>query len=69
MQTFTNTLASCLKRPNLIPVPEIMLKILIGDGAKMVLEGQKVVNTKIKNSFFRFDYPLLEGALFALTKK
>ena len=69
MQTFTNTLASCLKSPNLIPVPEIMLKILIGDGAKMVLEGQKVVNTKIKNSFFRFDYPLLEGALFALTKK
>ena len=66
MKDFSQTLGKCLKRPNLLPVPAAVLKILLGDGAKVVLEGQKVISTKLKN--FNFKYPLLEKAIFASTK-
>ncbi len=66
MKDFAQILGKCLKRPNLLPVPAAVLKILLGDGAKVVLEGQKVISTKLKN--FNFKYPLLEKAIFASTK-
>jgi len=66
MKDFSQTLGKCLKRPNLLPVPGAVLKILLGDGAKVVLEGQKVISTKLKN--FSFKYPLLEKAIYASTK-
>ena len=43
-----------------------VLKILLGDGAKVVLEGQKVISSKLKN--YNFKYPLLEKAIYASTK-
>ena len=61
MRDFSQTLGKCLKRPNLLPVPGAVLKLLLGDGAKVVLEGQKVISTKLKN--FNFKYPLLENCL------
>jgi hypothetical protein len=66
MKDFSQTLGKCLNRPNLLPVPGAVLKILLGDGAKVVLEGQKVISTKLKN--FNFKYPLLETAIYASTK-
>ena len=66
MKDFSQTLGKCLNRPNLLPVPGSVLKILLGDGAKVVLEGQKVISTKLKN--FQFKYPHLEKAIYASTK-
>ena len=66
MKDFSQTLGKCLNRPNLLPVPGAVLKVLLGDGAKVVLEGQKVISTKLKN--FNFKYPLVEKAIFASTK-
>jgi len=66
MKDFSKTLGKCLNRPNLLPVPGPVLKILLGDGAKVVLEGQKVISNKLKN--FKFKYPLLETAIYASTK-
>ncbi len=66
MKDFSQTLGKCLNRPNLLPVPGSVLKILLGDGAKVVLEGQKVISSKLKN--FKFKYPLLEKAIYASTK-
>ncbi len=66
MKDFSQILGKCLNRPNLLPVPGAVLKILLGDGAKVVLEGQKVISTKLKN--FNFKYPLLEKAIYASTK-
>ena len=67
MKDFSQTLGKCLNRPNLLPVPGTVLKILLGDGAKVVLEGQKVISLKLKN--YKFKYPLLEQAIYASTKK
>ena len=66
MNDFSKTLGKCLKRPNLLPVPSTVLKVLLGDGAKVVLEGQKVISTKMKN--YKFKYPFLEKAIYASTK-
>ena len=43
------------------PVPGTVLKILLGDGAKVVLEGQKVISSKLKN--FNFDYIVLSPGI------
>lgn len=69
MKEFSRILAQSLNRPNLLPVPGVTLKMLLGDGAKLVLEGQKVYSTKIKNNFYKFRYPQLQNAIFSLTKK
>ena len=66
MKDFSKTLGKCLNRPNLLPVPSTLLKVLLGDGAKVVLEGQKVISIKLKN--YKFKYPLLEKAINASTR-
>ena len=68
MKEFSSTLAKCLQRPNLLPVPGATLKLILGDGAKLLLEGQKIKSIKL-NNFFKFKYPLLQEALSSLTKK
>ena len=65
MKDFSNTLGKCLNRPNLLPVPGSILKLLLGDGATLVLEGQKVISKKL--NFYKFKYPLLEKAIYAST--
>ena len=68
MKDFSKTLGRCLNRPNLLPVPKRILKLLLGDGAKVVLEGQKVISIKLKEKIYKFKYPLLEKAIYASTK-
>ncbi len=67
MKEFSSMLAKCLRRPNLLPVPGATLKLVLGDGAKLLLEGQKIKSIKL-NNFFKFKYPLLEEAISSLTK-
>ena len=68
MKNFSKTLGRCLKRPDLLPVPGSILKLLLGDGAKLVLEGQKVISIKLQEKVYKFKYPLLEKAIYASTK-
>ena len=68
MKYFSKTLGKCLKRPDLLPVPGTILKLLLGDGAKLVLEGQKVISIKLQEKVYKFKYPLLEKAIYASTK-
>ena len=68
MKEFSSTLAKCLNRPNLLPVPGATLKLILGDGAKLLIEGQQIKSIKL-NNFFKFKYPLLQEAISSLTKK
>ena len=65
MIDFTKTLATVLGRPNLLAVPAPLLKLILGDGAKVVLEGQKVISNKLRR--FKFEYPELKEALKEIT--
>ena len=64
----SKTLGRCLNRPDLLPVPGTILKLLLGDGAKLVLEGQKVISIKLQEKIYKFKFPLLEKAIYASTK-
>ena len=68
MKEFSSILAKSLQRPNLLPVPAASLKLILGDSAKLLLEGQNIKSIKL-NKFFKFKYPSLEEAIFSLTKK
>ena len=67
MAAFTAELGRTLGRPNLLPVPAPLLQVLLGDGAKVVLEGQRVASQRLQALGFQFQYPELSAALAAAT--
>lgn len=60
---FTNTLAHCLKRPALLPVPSYLLKILLGEMSQLILGSQRVIPERLLAQGFIFEYTDLAGAL------
>ena len=67
MAAFAAALGRCLGRPSLLPVPGPLLQLLLGDGAKVVLEGQKVLPTRLEQQGFAFRYGELSAALASAT--
>ncbi|MEG5034652.1 thylakoid membrane protein ThyD [Microcoleus sp. AT3-D2] len=63
MNELCQTLGEVLKRPSWLPVPGFALEMLLGDGAKLVLEGQKVLPKQTLASGFQYQYPTLKLAL------
>ena len=63
MNEFCETLGAVLQRPSWLPVPGFALELLLGDGAKVVLEGQKVLPKQTLASDFQYQYPNLKSAL------
>ena len=63
MSEFCQTLGQVLNRPSWLPVPDFALELLLGDGAKVVLEGQQVLPKRTLASGFQFQYPNLKPAL------
>jgi NAD dependent epimerase/dehydratase family enzyme len=47
---------SVLGRPSWLPVPDFALQTLLGEGANVVLEGQRVVPSRAQVPFHHF-YP------------
>jgi len=67
MAAFAAALGRCLGRPSLLPVPGPLLQLLLGDGAKVVLEGQKVLPRRLQEQGFSFRDAELSAALAAAT--
>jgi len=67
MVDFANALGAALRRPSLLPVPGPILQLLLGDGAKVVLEGQQVVSERLSELGFEFEFGGLNAALAAAT--
>ncbi len=65
MKEFATALGETLGRPSLLPVPGAILKLLLGDGARVVLEGQNVKSNGLSKVNFCFQYPELNRALEA----
>lgn len=51
---FTKTLGKVLKRPTVLPVPEIMLRTLLGEMASMLLVSSRVSSCKLAGYEYRF---------------
>ncbi|XP_058730108.1 epimerase family protein SDR39U1 homolog, chloroplastic [Vicia villosa] len=56
-------LGHVLGRPSWLPVPDFALKAVLGEGASVVLEGQRVVPTQAKKLGFSFKYSYVKDAL------
>jgi hypothetical protein len=63
MAQFCQILGEVMNRPSWLPVPEFVLELLLGDGAKVVLEGQQVLPKQTQQLGFQYQYPELRSAL------
>ncbi|AFY34660.1 TIGR01777 family oxidoreductase [Calothrix sp. PCC 7507] len=68
MADLSQTMGQVMNRPSWLPVPAFALEALLGDGAKVVLEGQKVIPKRVLESGFEYQYPQLQLALEQILK-
>jgi len=73
-QTITNkefikTLGKTLHRPTFLSVPEFAIKILFGDGATVLTNGQKVIPKRLLDSGFSFRFKTIKETLDNLINK
>ena len=65
---FTSELAGVLHRPAIIPVPSPVLKVALGEMARLLLTGQQALPKKLTDEGFVFRYQELAPALKDATR-
>jgi uncharacterized protein (TIGR01777 family) len=60
---FTRELARALRRPAFLPVPEMALRVLMGEMSEVLFESQRVVPKAALASGYEFQFPVLALAL------
>jgi uncharacterized protein len=69
MDDFCRTLGRVLQRPSWLPVPEVIVKVALGELGSILTTGQKVLPTVAQQRGYRFRYPFLEGAVRVIYTK
>lgn len=68
-QEFTKSLSKLLKRPSFIPVPEAVLRQILGEGSRYLVTGQRVSPKKLLDHQKTFDFPNIDMALAHLLRQ
>ena len=68
MNKLCETLGEVMNRPSWLPVPDFVLEILLGDGASVVLQGQRVLPKQTQATGYSYQYPELKPALAEIVK-
>ncbi|MGB3651709.1 MAG: TIGR01777 family oxidoreductase [Rivularia sp. (in: cyanobacteria)] len=68
MAELSSTMGEVMNRPSWLPVPSFAIEAMLGDGAVVVLEGQKVLPQRTLSSGFTYEYPNLKPALAEIIK-
>lgn len=63
---FSRALGRATGRPAFMPVPAFAIRAMFGEGAQLVLEGQRVVPRAAVDAGYRFAFPEVDGALAGL---
>jgi len=63
MNEFAKTLGKVLHKPSLFKVPEFVLRLVVGEGAKSILASLRVIPQKLIQNKFNFQYENLRPAL------
>lgn len=66
---FTKALGKALHRPSFFPIPKFALKALYGEGANVLLDGQRIIPENLQKAGFNFRFPHIEEALEDLFAK
>jgi uncharacterized protein (TIGR01777 family) len=66
---FSQALAQVLHKPSAVRLPAFVLKMMAGEGAELLLKGQKVMPTRLLESGFVFARPDLPRALVDVAGK
>jgi len=63
---FSDKLGKVLGQPVWFTIPAFALKMKYGEGAQVMLEGQRVLPDKLLSAGFRFKYPTIQNALMQI---
>jgi uncharacterized protein (TIGR01777 family) len=66
---FTTALAHAVHRPALARVPEFALRLILGDGAVVATQGQRVIPERVLAFGYRFKFTEIGSALSDLSAK
>lgn len=69
MTDLGKALAQAMKRPHWLPTPAFVLKAALGEMSLLVLEGQRVLPTKLKSAGYSFQYEQIDSALNDIYQK
>ncbi len=60
---FSRALGRALSRPALMPVPPLALKLMLGEGASVLLASQRILPTRTLDLGYRFAFTDIDAAL------
>ncbi|MDZ4876180.1 MAG: Epimerase family protein [Chroococcidiopsis cubana SAG 39.79] len=63
MSELAQAMGEVMQRPSWLPVPNLAIEALLGEGAIVVLEGQQVLPKRTQASGFNYQYPSVKEAL------
>ncbi|ACB52754.1 putative YfcH-like cell division inhibitor [Crocosphaera subtropica ATCC 51142] len=69
MNELCETLGEVMNRPSWLPVPDFALEVILGEGSKLVLEGQQVLPKETLALGFQYQYPTIKSALMDIVPK
>lgn len=59
----TKALGKTLNRPILFPVPEFVLRLIYGEGASVLTDGQSMIPQRLEENGFRFQFKTIEKTI------
>lgn len=65
----TRAMGKALKRPTLLPVPSVALKVALGEFSSEVLGSARVIPTRLLNAGFQFRHPTIEACVTDLVRE
>lgn len=62
-RAFASALGTALNRPAFLPLPSFVLRLLMGEMSSLLLNSQRIESTRLRETGFAFEQPLLQSAL------
>lgn len=69
MARFAGALGAAMRRPSLLPVPEVVLRVALGEASCVLLDGQNAVPKRLLEEGYEFAYPDIDSAMQAVVKE
>jgi hypothetical protein len=68
-KTFAQIIGKVMRRPSFTPIPAFVFKLMFGEVATVVLDGQRVLPTRLLEAGYTFQFDHAEAAVRNLLKK